>query len=410
MMDARLVVNFFKTRLGVMILCATGLALLLLFINDRRASKTKAPPATSITNPVNEPESTKYEREVTELPINPPTKVENYIYTSDTSRRPVYEKVSIYTKPTAAPEPPVAQPDLKKFSSQTAPFGRLIKCELLTTLESNKIQTPVIGIVMEDVWWNGNLIVPAGSEVHGRAVVDRTRDRIGSANQWTVVFPAFEGNNQVNGAELVIKGLALDRDEDMVVQQPGDSPSTWGLLDGSWGLRGDVIREDKYAALKVIGAGFLAEASRTLISRTVTGTGGFIGGAVVQNDSTLSNAAMAGANQALEHYIEQMQREIQEYGSYIRVRAGKPFYLYVMQTMDVSNARIGDSLIGDQIQSNQSRQSFEQEIRRNESTRPLVISGPSTKTDGSDPAVRSSYNGPLLNQKNNVQLQSGDLR
>ena len=34
---------------------------------------------------------------------------------------------------------------------------------------------PIVGLLMDDVWHNGRLIVPAGTEIHGAAEVDRQR-------------------------------------------------------------------------------------------------------------------------------------------------------------------------------------------------------------------------------------------
>ena len=58
------------------------------------------------------------------------------------------------------------------LSSRYAPFGRLLDCKLVNTLESNVDGTPLIAIVIKDLWWTNaqgerKLIIPAGTEVHG---------------------------------------------------------------------------------------------------------------------------------------------------------------------------------------------------------------------------------------------------
>jgi hypothetical protein len=69
------------------------------------------------------------------------------------------------------------------LSSESAPYGRLIKCKLVITVDSSSVDTPIIGLVTEDVYNSyGDLIIPAGSEVHGTAQTDRVRERIGSNN------------------------------------------------------------------------------------------------------------------------------------------------------------------------------------------------------------------------------------
>ena len=54
-----------------------------------------------------------------------------------------------------------------EVSDTYAPYGRMIPCETVITIDSAKIETPIIGFVTEDVWHDGRLIIPAGAEVHG---------------------------------------------------------------------------------------------------------------------------------------------------------------------------------------------------------------------------------------------------
>jgi len=69
-----------------------------------------------------------------------------------------------------------------------APAFRLIKCQLVNTVDSSNTATPIIGLVTEDLWWNGKLIIRANSEVHGVANVDRVRERIASNGEFTFVL------------------------------------------------------------------------------------------------------------------------------------------------------------------------------------------------------------------------------
>jgi len=48
-------------------------------------------------------------------------------------------------------------------------------------VDSSTIDTPIVGLVTDDVWHAGKLIIPAGAEVHGMARVDHTRERIAAA-------------------------------------------------------------------------------------------------------------------------------------------------------------------------------------------------------------------------------------
>jgi hypothetical protein len=49
------------------------------------------------------------------------------------------------------------------------PYGRLLRCELVNTVDSTNIETPIIGLVIEDAWNGGRVIIPAGTEVHSLA-------------------------------------------------------------------------------------------------------------------------------------------------------------------------------------------------------------------------------------------------
>ena len=89
--------------------------------------------------------------------------------------------ISLFADSTAG----VPQP--KKLSAIYAPFGRLIPCETVTTVDSASIQTPIVGFVTENVYFGGRLIIPAGTEVHGMAQTDRQRERIAGNTSWTFV-------------------------------------------------------------------------------------------------------------------------------------------------------------------------------------------------------------------------------
>ena len=111
-----------------------------------------------------------------------------------------------------------------EISEDYAPYGRLIPCETIITIDSAKIETPIIGFVTEDVYHDGKLIIPAGAEVHGKAQVDRSRERIASADNWYVVWRTTD---RMNGAELPLHGVALDMERNY-------RTGTWGL-DGRLG-------------------------------------------------------------------------------------------------------------------------------------------------------------------------------
>ena len=67
------------------------------------------------------------------------------------------------------------------ISDRFAPYGRLIKCVTVITVDSSKIGTPVIGLTREDVWHDGKLIISSGTEVHGTAQAGSIRDRVNAS-------------------------------------------------------------------------------------------------------------------------------------------------------------------------------------------------------------------------------------
>ncbi len=231
----------------------------------------------------------------------------------------------------AEPKPPAALPiSLFSSSGQTeaaelsktyAPYGRLIPCETVVTVESSRLDTPVIGLVTEDVWHDGRLVIPAGAEVHGRASLDRSRERIAVAGRWVVVW---RDGSSLNGTELVLSGIALDRQRDEVSGE-------FGMRDGSAGLVGQLIRSDNLQEIKLFASTFLAGMASGLQEMRNQSTAF---GDVPVPVASGKNAALQGTADVLNLYARQIQDVIARDGFYVRVPAGKQFYLYVTQTMD----------------------------------------------------------------------------
>jgi hypothetical protein len=204
---------------------------------------------------------------------------------------------------------------------EIAPYGRLVPCELVVTVDSSSIDTPIIGLVTEDVWHQGKRIIPAGTEVHGRARVDRMRERIAAQGQWTFVWQT--------GEELSLSGLALDREQH-------SEGGAWGITDGSAGLRGQLLKSDDLAEVRLFAATFLSGAASGLADRESTAFGNQLAG-------TLKNAQLAGMQQVLNGYAKQIYETIQREGFFVRVPAGKQFYVYVTQTIDKAKSVHGSS-------------------------------------------------------------------
>lgn len=211
-------------------------------------------------------------------------------------------------------------------STRFNPYGRVIKCELVFTLDSTNEQTPLVALVVEPVYNNGVLVIPAGAELHGMARPDRLRDRIFSGQEWVLVFPRED--QRLNGRQLNVRGVALNRVE------PDANGMTWGLTDGSYGLEGRVVRSSDAAEIKRFVASFLAAGTTTLEERS----SGRAGQQSVRN--TPQNAVLQGLAANFEKLTEEITAEIEHHGVFIRVPAGHQFYFYPMQIIDADVAGI----------------------------------------------------------------------
>ncbi len=268
-----------------------------------------------------------------EAPAKQPPQVVQSVTKDMTPFRPPQETTKPEPPPVSKPEPPPKPlPPLSLFaqvptrsdprselSMDYAPFGRLISCQLVITVDSSALDTPIVGLVTEDVWHDGRLIVPVGTEVHGTARVDRMRERIASQGQWTLVWQ--------DGKELRLSGLALDREKE-------PSGEGWAITDGSAGLRGQLLKSDQWAEVKLFASTFLSGAAGAFTERERTLLGS-------QATASTQNAALAGAQEVLNTYARQILDTIEREGFYVRVPAGKQFYLYVTETMDAAKAAAG---------------------------------------------------------------------
>jgi hypothetical protein len=324
-MNPRRFLNFFRSPTGALTLFLIGLLIVLLLVNSRRPS-TSASSTTEKNAPPhggNTPQlPTTVRRDM--VPFNaadkepkPPAPT-HFVAAKPQPTPPPLPPLSLVAE---TPAPPAK--DAKTFSADFAPFGRLVPCELVVTVDSAAIQTPIIGLVTEDIFHHGQLIIPAGTEVHGSATVNRARERIASNGRWTLVWQS--------GEELNVSGLALDHEIE-------PDTGTWAITDGSAGLRGKLIKSDNLAEVKLFAAALLSGASEAFTEKRSSEYGSYA-------LPTLQNASLKGVQSVLDRYAQQIQQTIERDGFYVRVPAGKQFYLYITQTVDRSEAQIGGTTI-----------------------------------------------------------------
>ncbi|MCI0540975.1 MAG: TrbI/VirB10 family protein [Verrucomicrobiales bacterium] len=328
-MNPRSFLNFLHTRSGKLILFGCLLAFGLFLYSQTRRNTTLEPGATKLLDlhKTNKPQVVETVQRAMEIFRPPPPK-------PDPKPQPVVtnKPAEVVSAKTPEPPPPPAPlglfadttsqlPEPKSLSADYAPYGRLISCESIITVDSSSIRTPIIGLITEDIYHAGRLIIPAGTEVHGTAAPDRVRERLASGTSWTLVWQT--------GEELRLSGLALDREFESDTNHVG-----WGITDGSAGLRGRLIKSDNLAEIKLFAATFLSGAANALTEKeqTVFGT---------IDSRTLNNAPFKGAEKVLAVYAQRIYESIQRDGFYVRVPSGKQFYLYILQTIDRADARIG---------------------------------------------------------------------
>jgi hypothetical protein len=324
-MNPRNVINFFRTPTGAFIAFAVILVVAFIFVKGFYDPNKGKPKPTSVEKSVTKPQLVQtVERAM--VPFNPPAsgdmRMARRTDNASAEQRLLFTPISLY--------PDASSNDPKPLSKFYAPYGRLIPCELIVTIDSSSIQTPIIGLITEDIYHDGRLIITAGTEVHGSAQADRKRERIASNGEWTLVWQT--------GEELRLSGIALDREKD-----PGGTG--WGITDGSAGLRGQVLKTDNLAEIKLFAATFLsgAASAMTQTRQTIVGT---------ELLPSLQNAPLQGAQNVLATYAQQILDTIQRDGFYVRVPAGKEFYLYVMQTIDKSDATVGGTRVSPTVETN----------------------------------------------------------
>ncbi len=211
-----------------------------------------------------------------------------------------------------APEPYVAK-EPKLF----APRGLLIKAALVITVDSSSLDTPVLALVTEDIYWNKRLIVPAGTQVQAKAGKGRSRDRIEVAGSFTFVW--------ADGREYSISGVALDHER--------LSDGTYSITDGSAGIRGQIIKNDQYAELKIL----VAEALEGIMNNKQDQFQS-VYGLVPQNNSR--NAALGGGSQAASAYSGLLTKKLEQDLDFVRVGAGTQFYIYTQDVFEPEMASI----------------------------------------------------------------------
>ncbi|MCB1453454.1 MAG: TrbI/VirB10 family protein, partial [Rhizobiaceae bacterium] len=226
-------------------------------------------------------------------------------------------------------------------------------CQLIITVDSSSLATPVVGYVSEDVWHNGNLIVPAGTEVHSFAKRGRVRDRIEVHGEWKFVWQ--------DGKEVQVNGIALDRQFD-------PNSDTYGITDGSAGIRGKLEKTDEFLEFKLFTATAISGAARRSedTTRTIFGS---------EPSNSLENAGLEGAAAVTDRYANLLMDQIEDDGLFVRVPAGTQFYVYTLQVFEPKLASVAGL-----VQGHRARNSWEKARQKEGSDSNDPASDPSLRT------------------------------
>ncbi len=154
--------------------------------------------------------------------------------------------------------------------------------------------------------------------MHGTARAGRLRDRVNASGTWRFVWQ--------DGRELAFNGVALDREYEHDIDG-------YGITDGSGGIKGRLMATDDLQELKVLASAALSGFARGTQDRTQTALGTTITGSV-------SNGVREGVGDVFDLYAKRTLKDIEENGYFVRVAAGKEFYVYVLESVDPQKASV----------------------------------------------------------------------
>lgn len=231
------------------------------------------------------------------------------------------------------------QEDKAFVSERYAPYGRLISCKMVNTVESGNIDTPLIAVVVEDLWWinqygEKKLIIPAGTEVHGTVQGAKPlRNRLVTGDSFVLVWQA---TSEMVGFELELNGMALEKSTHL-----GDK-SLATISDMSAGIPGQVVSNENLAKALMYTLAFgqgLAQGYQTTEAYADQGN------TVVTQEGTTKNALARGGESLAQMMLQDVSEMVARESYYIRVPSGTEFYLFVKQVINLDDANVANTLL-----------------------------------------------------------------
>ena len=233
------------------------------------------------------------------------------------------------------------------LSERYAPYGRLLNCKLVNTLESNVEGTPLIAMVIEDLWWVNSkgerkLVIPAGTEVHGK-MGSCVRNRMMASGNFVLVWQLTSGEV---GMELQLNGRVLEKSN-----QAGNK-NLATITDMAAGIPGRVMNNTNLNEMLQYTMAFVQGLSAGYQTTRTFDNGSTI---IRENDGSTKNALASAFQQMSEVALENISDKINKESYYIRVAAGTEFYLYIEQVTNVEKAAIADTALNNLAQLKQAQ-------------------------------------------------------
>ena len=233
------------------------------------------------------------------------------------------------------------------LSERYAPYGRLLNCKLVNTLESNVDGTPLIAMVIEDLWWVNSkgerkLIIPAGTEVHGK-MGSCVRNRMMASGNFVLVWQLTSGEV---GMELQLNGRVLEKSN-----QAGNK-NLATITDMAAGIPGRVMNNNNLNEMLQYTMAFVQGLSAGFQTTRTYDNGHTI---INENDGSTKNALASAFRQMSEVALENISDKINKESYYIRVAAGTEFYLYIEQVTNIEKAAIADTALNNLAQLKQAQ-------------------------------------------------------
>ena len=224
------------------------------------------------------------------------------------------------------------------LSKRYAPFGSLVQCSLVNTVDSGNIETPIIATVTKNLCWTNRndeevLIIPVGTVVFGTARPGAMRNRIAGGNSWTFVF---QKNSDMCGYELVVSGLILEKSKDPEKQ-------LFTITDMTAGIPGEVMEND--SAMKKIAAmvaAFGAGVAEGYAQQQAIITDNAV---VTTSPGDAQSSIALGAQNVFEVALQDISRQLAKDSFFVRAPSGQEFYLMVTQVINLDEARVADTLL-----------------------------------------------------------------